>query len=250
MTDKLKPLVEIFEQLCRQDEKEKVFDVILDFVLFPYSFTHDFDKMTKCVGKLGHPHSGPLLWQYQNILKEINQQYPLQDHIGEFYEQYVSNRSIGQIFSPPEMADLAASLSIENPIPGEAYIDPTCGSGAMILAGARKFRGYYFYGSDISVQCCKMATYNMLVNDLLGEICHLEIIRNEFFGTYLVSRRLHKSGNFYPYYLYTNDADLSRVHLKTKEERQAIMEKILAQKAGLQQVGDCIMKILDLLTQP
>ena len=70
---------------------------------------------------------------------------------------------------------------------GQTVIDPTCGSGRMLLAAAKRNRHALFYGADLDVTCCKMTLINMLFNSLTGEITHMNSLSNEF----LPAKMLH-----------------------------------------------------------
>jgi len=111
-----------------------------------------------------------LMYEYSNDIRDI---------LGEFYEhENLSDKVLQQFFTPMHIAGLMGEISLEtgenlkNIIERDGYLtmmEPTCGSGVMILglAKALKNRGINYqedvliYANDIDVTCTYM-TYIQL----------------------------------------------------------------------------------------
>lgn len=100
------------------------------------------------------------------------------DVLGDFYEQNLSRKGSGQFFTPwpicmfmaKNTADSLESVAPDRPI---RILDPTCGSGRMLLAGS-KVNGpmQEYYGIDIDETCVKMTAVNLFLNGLF----HSEVL--------------------------------------------------------------------------
>ena len=102
-------------------------------------------------------HEFPKAFAYLITEMEERLNSPLgNDVLGEFFEQHISNGRNGQFFTPNNVCELMASIShtehvrsteTKEPI---RVLDPTCGSGRMLLASHRlNSHGYEYYGIDI-----------------------------------------------------------------------------------------------------
>lgn len=92
------------------------------------------------------------------------------DVLGEFFEQHISNGRNGQYFTPFPVCLLMASITGgENTVKEKPLriIDPTCGSGRMLLA-SYKINGpeNEYYGIDIDLTCVKMTALNLFLNGM------------------------------------------------------------------------------------
>lgn len=96
------------------------------------------------------------------------------DILGEFYELNFCQKGSGQFFTPWHICKLMAECTKtdsekDGPL---KVLDPTCGSGRTLLAGAQALGKHnYFYGIDIDHTCVKMAALNLFLNGVFhGEI--------------------------------------------------------------------------------
>jgi type I restriction-modification system DNA methylase subunit len=94
------------------------------------------------------------------------------DVLGTYYEGHISRGKLGQFFTPMHVCELMATLNKgEVNVSGASkrILDPCCGSGRMLLAGA-KVHGPHnlFYGIDIDQTCAKMAALNLFLNGIFG----------------------------------------------------------------------------------
>lgn len=102
------------------------------------------------------------------------------DPLGSFYMEHFSHGRNGEFYTPWNVALMMAKMI--NPTPEEVMIDPTCGSGIMMLAARYVIHENYgwltssrygrnLYGMDISGKAVKMAKINMYLTDYVYMIC-------------------------------------------------------------------------------
>lgn len=119
------------------------------------------------------------------------------DVLGDFFEQNISNGRNGQFFTPPTICEFMASIvgvdrESEEPKQTEPLriLDPSCGSGRMLLAAHRqsKYPNEY-YGIDIDRTCVKMTALNMFFNGMFGSevMCANALSPDDFVISYRIS---------------------------------------------------------------
>lgn len=116
------------------------------------------------------------------------------DVLGDFFEVHVSNGHNGQYFTPYPicmfMASIAQPDTSETNTEPRRILDPTCGSGRMLLA-SRTTLGLdnEFYGIDIDHRCVKMTALNLFLNGVWGSevMCADALRRNDFVIAYRIS---------------------------------------------------------------
>ncbi|MBI1184778.1 N-6 DNA methylase [bacterium] len=115
------------------------------------------------------------------------------DLLGEYYEQHLYRKGASQYFTPwPVCMFIARTTSGTNPEGGQQkrILDPTCGSGRMLLAGSKSFgRQHRYYGIDIDHTCVKMAAITLFLNGVFGGeiMCANALDRNDFRVSYKLS---------------------------------------------------------------
>ena len=117
------------------------------------------------------------------------------DVLGEYFEQHFCRKNSGQFFSPWPICQFMAKAVCGNALLQEAerpqrVIDPACGSGRMLLAGAQDMGpDHEFYGIDIDHTCVKMTALNLFLNGVF----HSEVmwgdalLRDDFRMSYRIS---------------------------------------------------------------
>ena len=111
------------------------------------------------------------------------------DILGHFYMERFSNSRKGQFFTPPHVSDMMALMTLgDNPeeLKGKNILDPTCGSGQMLLSGKKVNPEMRFYGADLDPICCKMAAINLFLNGMTGEIANMNSLSMEFYQSYKI----------------------------------------------------------------
>jgi len=115
------------------------------------------------------------------------------DILGEFFEQHLSNGRNGQFFTPFHICELIASVILgENESKTDTPIrilDPTCGSGRMLLAARKSNATAEYYGIDIDHTCVKMAALNLFLNGMWNSevLCADSLRANDFVISYHIS---------------------------------------------------------------
>ena len=116
------------------------------------------------------------------------------DVLGEFFEQHISNGRNGQFFTPfPICMMMAASLYDGKQADAPtmlSILDPTCGSGRMLLAAQRVCGSQHqYYGIDIDRVCVKMAALNMFLHGMWGSevMCANALVPDDFVISYRMS---------------------------------------------------------------
>jgi len=115
------------------------------------------------------------------VIEMIGDGYGMVDVLGEFYENNLSHGQNGQFFSPQNICDLMVQV-LYSPKPGSHIADPVCGSERMLMAMAKLNRNALYYGADISEPCAIMATLNLCLNHIFGEIAWMDSLSNKFYG--------------------------------------------------------------------
>lgn len=108
------------------------------------------------------------------------------DVLGEFYEQNLYRKGTAQYFTPwPVCAFMASCLGdpdkeVEDSL---RILDPACGSGRTLLAGANRFgKQHHYYGIDIDHTCVKMAAINLFLNGMFHcEVMCADALLPEYF---------------------------------------------------------------------
>ena len=113
--------------------------------------------------------------------------YNIWDYLGEVYMELGSrskHQAFGQFFTPMNVTEMMAAMQlgdVRESIEGArkegrriSVMDPTCGSGAMLLGAKRRIVGevgldglrwFEFYGIDIDPVCVKMCQVQMIMTD-------------------------------------------------------------------------------------
>lgn len=103
------------------------------------------------------------------------------DVLGTYFEENLSHGRNGQFFTPQPVCDMMARMNLPMKA-GARILDPACGSGRMLMAMAKFNRNGYFYGADNDANCAKMATINLCLNSMYGEVAWMNSLTNEFYG--------------------------------------------------------------------
>jgi type I restriction-modification system DNA methylase subunit len=119
------------------------------------------------------------------------------DVMGDFFEQNISSGRNGQFFTPYPICQFMASIthtdSVIDDIEGKRplrILDPTCGSGRMLLSSHKTIgAGYEYYGIDIDRTCVKMAALNLFLNGIWNSevMCANSLSPDDFVISYHIS---------------------------------------------------------------
>ena len=184
----------IFEKLARAHDPMNLFSEFLDYCIDINLFTLksqglDFKGREK---------------QYMEMFKEwiliTNETLEKEDsigwydYLGEFYEAVIQSKfkagSMGQFFTPSNVCEATAEMTMMGK-PSDGMInDCCCGSGRLLLAGHNHDPNAIVIGQDLDSVSVKMAALNFYIHGVRGSVLHMNSISNEFFGGYKVNQYL------------------------------------------------------------
>ena len=161
--------------------------------------SHDEDLYLQTIGKY---KNDDLRFEFPKLLARLTIEMEERidsdmgtDVLGDFYEQNLSRKGSGQFFTPWHICKFMASCAGESvddkPVDRSLRIlDPSCGSGRMLLAG-NKVKGpmHEYYGVDIDETCVKMAAINLFLNGMFHSevMCADALARDDFRFSYRTS---------------------------------------------------------------
>lgn len=124
------------------------------------------------------------------VLNSINN--PYSDLLGDIYMNNASkskSQRFGQFFTPDTICDFMAQIGMDfnTEAKGKTVLDPACGSGRMLLSGAKLNHNSFFFGADLDPVCAKMAALNLSINGMRGEIACMNSLSNEWFFGYQIN---------------------------------------------------------------
>lgn len=160
----------IITRLSYRYDIRNVFEALLDVMLCSITIEDEIN-MTKNPISMFEPKEQEDFKIALTLIGEIIEANGgLHDAFGDMFMEYLSFGKNGQFFTPQPICDMIAQMQITELQNGKSVCDPTCGSGRMLLAGAKINRNAVFFGSDIDLLCVKMTVLNLALNSLKGEI--------------------------------------------------------------------------------
>lgn len=116
------------------------------------------------------------------------------DVLGDYFELNFCRRNSGQFFTPWTVCKFMSNCLAGN-MTGKAdkplrVLDPTCGSGRMLLASARDMGSEHeYYGIDIDYTCVKMTALNLFLNGVFHSevMCADALMPGDFRISYVIS---------------------------------------------------------------
>ena len=115
------------------------------------------------------------------------------DVLGEYYELHFCKKNSGQFFTPiPICHFMARSIcgDEKESVEAKRIIDPTCGSGRMLLASGHVMgKHHHFYGIDLDHACVKMTALNLFLNGMFRSeaMCANALQPDDFRISYRIS---------------------------------------------------------------
>lgn len=114
------------------------------------------------------------------------------DVLGEFFEQHISNGRNGQYFTPFPICQFMSQIVEDNSNEKKTLriVDPTCGSGRMLIAASKaNGSGHEYYGIDIDRTCVKMTALNLFLNGVFNSevLCANALMPDNFVIAYRIS---------------------------------------------------------------
>ena len=205
MKNKTETFAQIMAQFNYRYDTRTVFNDFLTMILCAFSQnpatgkSHDEDLYLEAIGKY---KNDDLRFEFPKLLAQLTIEMEEgidsgmgTDVLGDFYEQNLSRKGSGQFFTPWHICEFMAKCTVESvedkPVDRPLRIlDPSCGSGRMLLAG-NKVNGpmHEYYGVDIDETCVKMTALNLFLNGMFHSevMCADALARNDFRFSYRTS---------------------------------------------------------------
>jgi type I restriction-modification system DNA methylase subunit len=186
MRPDLKKFIQIFDKIAHGHSYNSVFNDFLDIIICCLSNAKYEDDYLAIAKKYGKEKMEVLTELFAELVIQMdNEGRGLVDVIGEFFQQHITKGQNGQFFTPQHITDFMSEIVSGGN--GQLIHDPACGSGRMLLSGAKSLGKFNrFYGSDIDPTCCKMTTVNLCLNGLQGEIAWMNSLSFEHWGGYKI----------------------------------------------------------------
>lgn len=130
---------------------------------------------------------GEVLLIYNNAVKQNDWVDPL----GDYYEYLTGNYKksrLGQYFTPKEICNLMAQLTLANDASfGKTINEPCSGSGRIVLAANQVVKGNYYVCMDLDPICAKMTAINLAMHGMKAEVHCMNYISDEppYFSYYI-----------------------------------------------------------------
>ena len=221
----LKEFERYFDTLSGRYSAGEIFIDFLDYVLLVMKWweqDRDFSYFEKRYGD-----DYPKLMEMLNLFSEAsdNGGEGCRDALGDLFMNLVSHGRNGQYFTPDDLCGMISDVTAPNLKDNQSVLDPTCGSGRMLLGAARRNRKAFFFGCDIDTTCCKMAVINLLINTLQGEIALMNSLSMEYTKSWKVTFKNVLGVNMPTYTVIENkeESTLWQMHMNSFKKSETIL---------------------------
>lgn len=219
-------LQKMFESFMYRHGASEVFGDFLDYCLLAMKWWEQDRNFSYWEKKYKDLY--PKLPEMLNLLGIISDDCGegCHDALGDLFMELVSHGHNGQYFTPDNVCIMMAQMLNVKPEDEQNVLDPACGSGRMLLSGARINRKARLFGCDIDIICCKMAVINLLINTLEGEIAWMDSLAMDYHKSWYCSHR-NFMGVEMPVYWVIEDKEQSplwQMHINTFEHNKAQRE--------------------------
>lgn len=184
-SQKQKPFTDILEQLSMYHDRSSVFNDYLTITVCCLSMKQKEDTYLSIIKNYTKEEVMAFAEAFATMIMWM-EIHPLEDPLGDYFQANISQGHNGQFFTPPSICDMMAKII--NPGTDENVCDPCCGSGRFFLSAAKINRNRQFYGADISMTCCLMTLINLCLNDLTGEVRHMDSLSMETWHIWRIVR--------------------------------------------------------------
>ena len=180
----------LYDRLSYTHGREDVFRDFLDVSLFMLSggtYREDYDRLS-----ISYKENEMEIF-IQMLHSVANHSEGFNDVLGDVFMEHISHGHHGQFFTPIHISDfMAVASGCETLRRGQSVYDPCCGSGRMLLSAVKASTKSdisnrpFCYGSDIDLNCVKMAAVNLLMNTIPGEVAWMDALTLEHWRSYKV----------------------------------------------------------------
>lgn len=189
--DKKEEFTQLLESLALSRGLTSVFTDFLDYCIYTFSL----GSLNEDILRLQKNYNEDEIKCFPKILQvlgEIQEENMYYDFLGTFYMNNISRGNNGQYFTNSYIASFMAELVDAEDSPSDIVLDPTCGSGVMLLGATRKFvrthpnERIVCCGSDIDLNCVKMTTVNLAIHSIPGEVAWMDALTMEHWRSYFI----------------------------------------------------------------
>ncbi|WP_434529971.1 N-6 DNA methylase (plasmid) [Haloarcula sp. NS06] len=146
-------------------------------------------------GDMDHPHGQRSVDLFSKAFGQLQERMAVTsaDILGAVYEEYgMSSDSFGQHFTPhtvcETMAEIAGVVNESSDTEDrQTVLDPTCGSGRILLVAGRKQPDALFVGQDKDPLCARMTALNCCFLNLDAYVIQGDSLTVEFQGAWQTS---------------------------------------------------------------
>ena len=209
----------IMDGLARRHGVHEVFTDFLTLCICAFSMGKMEDRYFETIRKYEKPYAYSFSEALAAMVIEMTgaDGNGLVDVLGKYFEENISRGHNGQFFTPQPVCDMLASIN--NTRPGDRILDPACGSGRMLMAAAKLNRYSLFYGADVDGTCAKMATVNLCLNGMFGEVANMNSLTNQFYTGW----QIYPGEKGCPTIRQISEEE-SYIHLKLPNEREKVVK--------------------------
>ncbi len=171
----------------------EVFTDLLDTVISGMVLLDHCDLKRNPISEYEEKDRGKFVTMIENLgIIADNAGDGMHDALGDLFMEHISFGRNGQYFTPQPICDMMTQLTFHQQEikPEHSVNDCACGSGRMLLAAAKLSKELRFYGSDIDLTCVKMATVNLALNNLRGEISWADPLTMKHYASFRVEREI------------------------------------------------------------
>jgi N-6 DNA methylase len=181
----ISPFTKTFNQICYGSDESKVFEDYLDICICCLSGGQYEEEYLSIIKRYSKEKVDLFVTLFSHMVIIMdNNGAGLADCLGEFFQTHITRGAHGQFFSPTNVCDLMAQMTMTEEAKEKTIMDPACGSGRMLLSAAKVSRRNYFFGADLDNRCSKMCAINLCLNGLIGEVAWMNSLTLENFGGY------------------------------------------------------------------
>jgi hypothetical protein len=172
----------LMERLARRHGIHTVFSDFLTMSVCALSMGRMEEQYLKTVRKYEKPEAYTLSEAFGALVIEMTGDGTgMVDVLGTYFEENLSYGKNGQFFTPQPICDMMARMNL--PVkPSQRVLDPACGSGRMLMAMGKLQRFATFFGADNDHNCAMMATINLCLNGMFGEVSWMNSLTNQYYG--------------------------------------------------------------------
>ena len=184
----MKEVVKLIEKVVTEKkiDRHQGLNAVLDFLIDIFDVRHYhtedgwMERVTRAEREEPHLFRIMLIWM--DKVATAMEQGSWLDFFGGVYEEMYQSKgkasTLGQFFTPPNLCDLLAKVSV--PCDGKIS-DCACGSGRTLLAGASAAgfpRSNFYIGEDLDIVSVKMCALNLMIHGCQGRVVQHDTLTN------------------------------------------------------------------------